>query len=159
MITVLFISLVTFTAYIVCIIAKFGVPASISDSFYLLKRQGWIFTIWCYAVAFPVAAMMFIQSAGCWYQFLGLFAGGGLAFVGTAPLFKEHERTTHYVSAGTCAVAAMGWMVSVEYWHIPMSFLLVSGFATWRFGKPTFWVEIACFASMYIVLFCKLLGR
>jgi hypothetical protein len=153
-----FISLTVFAVYIIYIMAKFGIPASISDSFYLLKGKGWMFTIWCYAVAFTVAAMMFTQSKDCWYQFLGLFAGGGLAFVGTAPLFKGHERTVHYVSAGMCAVAALGWMVAAGYRYIPMSFLLASGAATLRFGRPVFWVEIACFASMYVVLCCKLLG-
>lgn len=160
MITVLSISAFIFAAYIAAIIALFGVPASISDSFYLLERKkegvGSLFTVWCFITGVSVMAMMFQLSAGSWYQFLGLFAGGGLGFVGSAPHFKLHfERPVHFVAAGTCAVASMIWVILSGYWTVPLVFIL-SAIAVIKLCKgmaAMFWLEIACFASMYLTLF------
>jgi hypothetical protein len=99
-------------------------------------------------------------SAGQWYQFLSLFAGGGLLFVGAAPRFKTHEHTVHYAGAGTCALAALMWMCLAGYWYIPIPSVLLAGGLAWHFGrrKIVFWVELALFASMYATLGIKILG-
>jgi hypothetical protein len=158
MMNVVFISFTLFAAYIAAVIVvNKGVPASVSDSFYILNAKatglGYIFTLWCYAIGISVAAMMFDASAGMWYQFLGLFAGGGLCFVGTAPLFKGHERIIHFTSAAVCAVAAILWMGLSAHGAIPLIWALIAVLVMEKYGNPMFWAEIALFASMYITLF------
>lgn len=158
--TVLSISAFVFAAYIASIIAFQGVPASISDSFYILDRKkkgaGYIFTLWCYAVGFTVMGIMFVFSDGKWYQFLGLFAGGGLCFVGTAPLFKSHERLIHHVSAATCAVSASLWMVFSGYGWLLAAASVIASAVMRKYKNHMFWAEAALFVSMYVALFIKI---
>jgi hypothetical protein len=151
----LFLSLAIWVGYIALTIIYFGVPTSISESYYKLEKRwkcGYAFTIWCMLIAFSVAAMMFECSEGKWFQFLGLFAGGGLGFVGAAPLFKSHERTIHYVSAGTCAAASVAWMALMGYWYVPISYLSLGYGVSLMNGNRVFWMETALFASMYLTL-------
>ena len=149
-------SFVVFAAYIAAAVLLFGVPASISDSFYLLEIRhrglGYVFTLWCLVVALTVSAAMLEVSAGEWWQFLVLLAGGGLAFGGAAPLFKSHERVIHYVSAGVCAVAAVAWMAVCGYWYVPAAGLTACATVARRTGRTVFRIETALFLSMYIVL-------
>jgi hypothetical protein len=135
------------------------VPASISNSFYKPKI-GYVFTAWCYVIGLSMIAMMTELSEGGWYQFLSLFAAGGLLFVGAAPHFKTHEQTIHYASAGTCAVAALTWMCAAGWWYIPIPLVTVAAGLAWRLcrTKMVFWIETALFVSMYIVLGIKILG-
>jgi hypothetical protein len=156
-----FISIGICMVYLMAVMAMFGVPESVSDSFYLLNRRrrglGYLFTAWCWAVAGTVMPLVFVLSDGQWYQFLGLFAGGGLGFVGAAPLFKGSERTIHYVSTGVCATAAVAWMVCAGYWYIPaawvLPYVLIS--VLWR-KLPLFWIETFLFLSMYATLLARL---
>jgi hypothetical protein len=155
---VLFISFALFAAYIAAVlVVNRGVPASVSDSFYILNAKatglGYIFTLWCYAIGISVAAMVFDASAGMWYQLLGLFAGGGLCFVGTAPLFKGHERIIHFTSAAVCAITAISWMVFAGYYAVPLICTLTIAPAVWKYGNPMFWAEMALFAATYISLY------
>jgi hypothetical protein len=160
MITVLTLSFALFVAYMATLAIWFGIPASISDSFYLLNGRrrglGYVFTLWCWITAIAVMAMVFDVSDGSWYAFLGLFAGGGLGFVGAAPLFKTYDRVVHYVSAATCALAAVSWMCASGFWYVPAVSLALCIAVGWLSGKRVFWIETACFASMYIVLFVEL---
>jgi hypothetical protein len=163
MTVLLIFSFVIFAAYITVIIKFFGVPHSISDSFYLLegrrKGLGYVFTLWCWAVAFTVMAAMLQLSQGQWWQFLSLFAGGGLVLVGTAPMFKGHERTVHYASAGTCAVATLLWMCLEGYCYAPAVWMTVCGMIAARLGKPVFWIEAGMFLSVFTVLFIEIWAK
>ncbi|MDR2130563.1 MAG: hypothetical protein LBP56_05270 [Odoribacteraceae bacterium] len=157
MVTLLLSSTILFAAYIAAIACKFGVPASISDSYYLLeekwKHAGLAFTLWCFLVGVTVMACMFDASAGKTYQFLGLFAGGGLGFVGAAPLFKSRERTVHVISAAACALAAILWMGLSGYWIIAFSSLGAGIIAaSFSRGKQVFWIESGIFLGVYLTL-------
>ncbi|MDR1644229.1 MAG: hypothetical protein LBS05_00165 [Tannerellaceae bacterium] len=150
---ILFTSFALFALYIILIVEKNrGVPQSISDSFYL-KGVGYTFTIWCFAIGFSVAMVMFDASAGRWFQFLGLFAGGGLCFVGTAPYFKSHERTVHFTSAATCAVAAAAWMCAAGYAPALIPVLIVALAVR---QNRMFWSEITIFLMTYTSLYLHL---
>jgi hypothetical protein len=155
MTALLYTSFLLFAAYIAVIIAvNGGVPASISDSFYILNRKkpglGRLFTLWCDAVGISVMAVMFEFSDGAWFQFLSFFAGTGLCFAGTAPLFKSHEKVIHYASAAVCAVGAAFWTGLMGcYWLLP--FIIPAPFA--NRGTRMFWTEMALFVIAYGALF------
>ena len=154
----LIVSVVVFVAYIVAILfLNKGIPPSISESFYILdnkkKNLGYLFTLWCFGIGVSVMAVIFEVTEGEWFQFLGLFCGGGLGFVGAAPLFKAHEKTIHFVGATVCAVSAFLIMVLLGYWLIPVM-AMVTAFAIYaRNGNLTFWGEIALFVGMFVTLF------
>lgn len=161
MITLLIVSFAIFALYIAAILYIFGVPYSISDSHYLLNRLrknlGILFTIWCFIIAFTVIPIMFEMTDGKWFQFLGLFTGGGLGFVGAAPLFKSHEKTIHYTSAAVCAASALSWMILYGYWYLPAIAIVALIYPAYRDKKWTFWGELVLFASMYTTLLLILL--
>jgi hypothetical protein len=150
------VSFAIFAVFIAVIVGLFEIPYSISDSFYLLDERkrglGYVFTGWCWAQAVAVMPLMLESSDGQWWQFFGLFAAGGLGFVGTAPLFKGHERTIHYVSAGTCAAAAMAWMCLAGYALVPVVTIAACAMIAARAGNTVFWFETGMFASVYAVL-------
>jgi hypothetical protein len=157
--TVYFVLLTLFVAYIATIVKAGGVPASISDSFYR-PRIGYVFTAWCVGIGIGVCGLMAELSAGEWYQFLSLLAGGGLMMTGVAPHFRADERTIHYCAAGTCAGAAMAWMCAGGYWYIPVPLVVLAGGSAWLWGrgKIVFRVELALFVSMFIILWIKIAG-
>ena len=158
MTTLLIIIASVFVAYIASIIAiNKGIPPSISESFYVLNNKkkglGYLFTIWCFFIGVSVMAVIFEVTDGRWFQFLGLFCGGGLGFVGAAPLFKGREKTIHFVGATTCAVSALLIMVLLGWWFVPVIALSVAFAIYTGNGNLTFWGEIALFVGMFITLF------
>jgi hypothetical protein len=154
MITLLCLSFALFAAYVLAVIVtNRGVPESISDSFYIFNGKveglGYIFTIWCFVTGISVAAVMFELSIGAWYQFLGLFAGGGLCFAGAAPLFKSGTERIHYASAATCALAAALY-ISLSGYYIFLLPVAVTAFVARK--NRIFYSELAIFIVTYISL-------
>jgi hypothetical protein len=156
MITVWITSITLFVAYVTTVLSLFGIPRSLSESFYLFESRrkglGYVFTGWCWVMAILVMFMMAEQSEGCWWQFLSLFAGGGLGMVGTAPLFKGHERVIHYVSAGVCALSACAWVTLAGCWYVQLPLLVIAFALGGLHSKFLFWVETALFLAMFITL-------
>lgn len=79
-------SLLTLVAYIGYALKVCGLPALLSDTYYILKekhRPSWLFQL-----AMVLVPVWLELSSGS-VQFLSFLACGGLMFVGTAPLFKE----------------------------------------------------------------------
>jgi hypothetical protein len=93
---------------------------------------------------------MFELSGGAWFQFTALFAGTGLCFAGTAPLFKSHEKVIHYTSAAVCAVGAAIWTGFIGcYWLLPL--IIPAPFVNRK--TRMFWTEMALFVITYVSLF------
>lgn len=153
MVTLLVISIVLFVSYIGYTVGMYGIPASISDTYYRLGKKGWLFTLFCLAESSLLVAS-FIEASKEEYQFLAFIASASLAFVGSAPLFKEQNRNIHYVSAGICALASLVWQVLMSFWYIPLITFLggVIVLACLKFRKPMFWMEMCAFISTYITL-------
>ena len=96
---------------------------------------------------------MFEISEGEWYQFLGLFTGGGPGLVGTAPLFKSREGTVHFTGAAVCTTAGLLWMIFSGYWTVPILFILSAAGIQAKYGNRIFRFEAALFVNMYLTLF------
>lgn len=154
---ILIISVTVFALYYGVVCRLFGCPWSISDTYYSWEKRkkglGIIFTLWCYVVALTVMPLMIHYSEGQWFQFLSFFSGGGLAFVGTAPLFKTHEKIIHYVSAGVCAVSSLSWVCLMGMWHVAVIALVLAVAISIKYSKWMNWIEVALFASEYASLF------
>lgn len=154
--TLVHISFITFTAYVACMIALFGVPASISETYYLLDRKrrglGWLFTGFCWLVAGALLPPWLDMTPDT-YRFVPFLAAAGLMFVGAAPQFKVSlSGPVHFIGAGVCCVFAGLWVIlSGAWWMLPATYgvCLALG-SVWH--KWMFWIEIAAFASTFLTI-------
>lgn len=160
--TAVTISLVIFITYLLVISVKYGVPDSISDSFYLLegtkKKLGIIFTLFCWVIV-GFLLPTWLDNSPENYQFLAFLACGALCFVGTAAQFKEDfVKKVHFISAGISAISAIIWMCLMGYWFIPVGVGITTLSIIWlggdKFVKRTylFWLEVVGFISLYLAL-------
>lgn len=168
MLVLLYISMLVFGSYLAYIIGTFGVPYSISDSYYLLEREHphkglkYLFTGFCWGAGFPLLPVWF-ETTPDEYTAIVFFAIAALLFIGAAPRFKEKmEGMVHYVSAGVCVIMSQLWCLFVAHtWYISLpAFLIFCSIPLFSKKKKwVFWIEIAAFLSSYAALFVKLFAN
>lgn len=146
------VSIVILSYYLAFVIAKFGIPKSISETYYLLGKHGWLFQVTLFSVAFLVVPTLIDRSSEN-TRFLAFLACAGLAFVAAAPLFKmELEGKVHYVSAAICCVGLVLWQVFNACWIIPLLCFLTVLIPMVKDKKYMWWLEIAAIVSAYVSL-------
>ena len=151
----IFASIAIFLLYIGSMVFMFGVPWSISNTYYLLEEKrkglGWLFTVFCYGVGgFLLLGWLNVTPEG--YQFTCFLSAAGLAFVGTAAQFKESlTNTVHYTAAVICCLFSQIWCFAAGFWWLSLLsfafFLCVAGFS--REKNWMFWIEIAAIMATY----------
>ena len=159
--TTLIIALILTIAYnAVAIIKNKGIPPSLSDSFYVFGgRDGWgyVFYVYLASIVFLLMPLMLDITPENW-QFIAFIGVASLGFVGAAADFKSHDRKTHVVSALLSAVFSLLWCLVVGVWQVA---LLSTGaaivFAYTNPSSKVYWLEMGCFASVFITLFLILL--
>ena len=162
------IALALFVTYIAVAIHFFGVPESLSNTYYLYEAKhkglGWVFTIFMWVLALLLLPAWISTSigAGPWmnyFTFLSFISAAAIAFVGTAPRFHDDaEGKVHVIAAAICAATAVLWDF-VICWHIWYVFLIALVLVvlatvwskTWRDCK-TFWLEMMAFVPTFAVL-------
>ncbi len=154
------ISLILLTAYIVYAVSVCGLPWSLSDTYYQLKKRGrpaWLFQT---AMILPAALLMpvWIEYSSESIQFLGFLACGGLMFVGSAPLFKEEfQSKVHYAGTGIAGLATILWVCLSGMWWLPIVAFPVAGIIMLKYQRWLFFAEMAAFVCAYIGIMLKLL--
>ena len=128
-----------------------GVPSSLSASvFDLPKSQRWIWTVVLYGVVI-LAMPTYMDKVSQNTQFLALLAMAGLAFVGAAPLVKDHQELAYKVhcwAAVICAVCSQMVLVFNQPWLLLCWVSWAAAFhRPWR--TQTFWGEMVCFVSTF----------
>jgi hypothetical protein len=166
MIALYLFSLAVFIAYVVAVVRRFGVPTSISESYYLWPRGlgQWMFNGFCLLTALPLMVFWIEISSDVW-RFLVFFACAPLGFVGAAGAFKEINLTgrVHFGAAGVSALASQAWIAINGWWWIASLVLLAGAMVMTyrRWGRDAtgvvrsawlFWVEGAAFLSVYIAV-------
>lgn len=151
--TLIIISAAVFLSYMVAIIARYGIPASVSESYYLLPLK-WnaAFTLFCVAVAMTLLPAWLDKSPGP----LPFLACAGLAFVGVAAKFRDDfVEKTHVVAALLCGGFAQAWIVlCTPFWYLSLAFFLAGGWLAWRKRKQRiFWLETAAFLSTFLTVY------
>ena len=159
-------SLAMFVAYIAAILCRFGVPASISESYYLWSGKSGkpLFYGFCVLTALPLL-IFWLEISPEQGLFLVFLACAPLAFVGAAGAFKEIDLTgrVHFASAGISALASQLWiMINTRWWIGSLALLVIAFVVEWKIkGRDAngytvsawlFFVEIAAFLSVYIAL-------
>lgn len=138
--------LISFTAYLIYIISKYGVLKSISDSYYFLEKKGLFF------VFIINTSWSFMIVGETWLMFL---AGALLMFVGGAAAFKE--KTTgivHVIGAIGGITAGMASLcVDFKLWWLVILYTLLALFLSLaNVRNRTWWIEVSAFVTVIIGL-------
>ena len=132
-----------FLAYNIIAIKIFGMPTSLSDTFYLYQSKkkglGYIFTAMMWSMAFCLmpAWLTISDNMPNWehnFTFLAFLAATCIVFVGSAPAFRNVgiENKVHMISAKACAVFAILWC-AIVCWRI-MYIIPISIGIAWLVG-------------------------
>ena len=153
------IATIVYVAYNAISLANFGIPQSLSMTYYLWKQKaniGYLFCMMMYAVVALMMPAWISMSEGSDYQFLAFLAPAAIAFVGTAPAFlgSDLENKVHSVSAVVAAVCSLAWVVLVTpYWWIILVWLgLVAIAAILTSSYKTalvYWLETIAFGATF----------
>ena len=139
-------SFVILTAY--CIYA--GIDKSLSATYYKVSKP-YLFQLALGLTGFLMMIYLLEMTAGKWYQFLSFFATSALIFVAFAPDYKNMlEGKVHNVNAYISAFSSVLLLVLMGYWYIPILPALTAFFIIRKYGNKTYWLEMVCFASIFI---------
>ena len=174
MLSLVLISFLLFLAYNIGITTKFGIPPSLSQSYYLLngvkKNLGFLFTGMMFTMAFTLvpAWLELGEVISLWSSHLNplaFFTCAAIAFVGAAPAFKANklEGTVHKVAAIVAAACSMIWCL-VVCWKIMYVPLGVAGLIaavgaitkTWK-SASVYWLEMMAFGATFATVIVELI--
>lgn len=113
MIGLSFVAALLFVVMLFVVIEEYGVPEMVSSIYYLLDKSGWVFQVIMMSVG--MLMMMCLLDCEKGVQCLAFLACGGLMFVGAAPRFMNEDRGVHKAAATICAMAGIGWCLSVNF--------------------------------------------
>jgi hypothetical protein len=160
MITLATLGIILFLTYIAVAITLFGIPSSLSDTFYLYggKPFGYIFTACLWVVGFMILPY-WISITPESYKCLPFLSVGGLVFVGAAPLFKGQDSKWHSAFALICAFCALLWCVLSKNYIPFVCSVGAVGILSWITQSikksKIFWLEMIAFLSIFSSLIIK----
>lgn len=148
-------------AYNMAALSVFGVPKSLSMTYYLFKeRKEWqrlLFPIMMLSMAGLLIPVWLEMSEGSNLEFMSFLAGAGIMFTGTVPTFKSSklEDRVHTISAIVAAVFALLWVIFVAHlWYIILIwFVIVTLIALLSSSVKTslvYWLETVAFMSTFM---------
>lgn len=174
MLSLVLISFLLFLAYNIGIVSKFGIPPSLSQSYYLLngvkKNLGFLFTGMMLTMAFTLlpAWLELGEVISAWSSHLNplaFFTCAAIVFVGASPAFKANklEGTVHKVAAVVAAACSMIWCL-VVCWQIMYVSLGVAGLIavvgaitkTWK-SAGVYWLEMMAFGATFATVIVELI--
>lgn len=150
---------IIYVAYNSVALAMFGVPQSLSMTYYLWKEKanaGWLFPLMMILiVAFMMPAWIGI-SEGSDFQFLAFLAPASIGFVGAAPAFlsSDLEKKVHTYSAYFAALCSLAWVcILTPYWwmiFIWLGFVAIMSILTSSYKTSyIYWLETVAFGATF----------
>lgn len=153
------VALAIFWAYNSFCLAFFGIPESLSMTYYLWKDKsdkGFLFPIMMYMVVALMMPAWITMTEGSDWQFLAFLAPASIAFVGTAPAFlgSDLENKVHSISAIIAAVCSLAWVILVTpYWWLILiwtGFVALAAIFTSSYKSAyTYWLETIAFGATF----------
>lgn len=153
------IATIIYVAYNAISLANFGVPQSLSMTYYLWKRKsnkGYLFSLMMYAVVALMMPAWISLSEGSNFQFLSFLAPTAIAFVGAAPMFRddELESKVHTGAAVVAAICSLAWVILVTPYWVAIPIYVVFEGAKAFFSKTyktclVYWLEMVAFLSTF----------
>ena len=162
------IAFVLFIVYNSVAIKIFGIPWSMSKTYYLYEEKhkglGWVFTIFMWLMAFTMIPgwVIISETIGPWMSyltFLAFITGACIAFVGTAPRYREEtEGMVHMTAAKICAITALLWdfIVCWHIWYVPIIAAAIPAIIgactkTWKECRD-YWLEMLAFDATFATI-------
>lgn len=163
-----------FIIYNVALFIQFGIPKSLSDSFYLYKDKcykskynhlGYIFTVFMFLMAMMLMPG-WLEISDMWSEwsmhltFLAFFTAGAICFVGAAPAFRDNEMEgkVHSISAKICAATALLWcfIVCWNIAYVPAIGAIIPAIVgvctkTWKTAQ-VYWLEMMAFGATFATI-------
>lgn len=149
-------SLAVFAIYLILMAKLHGIQPSISDNYYV-SRHRWTFVMVMWWVGFGMLPAMLEVTPEIW-QFSAFFCCGGVIFVGAAAAFREEvTRQVHFAGAITSAAGAFLWTACVLPPMAGVGFLTCCGLLLWLSRHVVYWLEVTCFAMVFVTYILRLL--
>lgn len=128
---------------------KFGIPESLSATYYSLGKHGWVFQAFMLVVGIGLLPLWLSVSQET-YQFLVFLSCASLCFVASAPCFKlELQGKVHYSAAAVCCISVFTWQIVEGLWDVTLWFVWVCGMLTiLNRSKWCWWLEVAAVGSL-----------
>ena len=168
--SLLIVSFLIFTLFNVITLKLFGVPESLSNTFYLYQNKkkglGWIFPI-CIVLTIGLLMPSWLTVADMLCSSLTILAFVSIVcvlLVGFSPCYKteNYDGNVHNISAVLGAACAILWCVLVcfDIILIPLVIAFAIGIAglitkSWK-TSAIYWLEIMAFAAIFICVFLNL---
>lgn len=165
---------VIFVIYNIVAVSTFGVPASLSNTYYLYeskkKHLGLVFPAMMASMAFTLlpAWLELGELVALWSSYLNplaFFACAAILFVGGSPAFKDNklEGTVHTASAIIAAAVSLLWCF-IGCWKIMYVPIIAAGimalvaWLTKTFNKGlTYWLEMMAFGATFATVITQFL--
>ena len=157
------IAIFIYSLYNCIVLNQFGIPKSLSMTFYLFKeKKDWLkiwFPIMMVSMAFLLMPAWLEISEGSTFQFLAFLAPAAIIFTGMAPAFKSSslENVVHMTSAIFAAIASLLWTALVAHlWPVIVVWFII--IAIVMFVTKTvktsyiYWLETVAFLSTFTAI-------
>ena len=157
-------SFVVYYVYNAVALYLFGVPKSLSMTFYLFKeKKNWLCA--CFQIMMTLMAGSLLPawleiSVGSNLQFMSFLAASGILFTGAAPAFESSklENNVHMASAIIAAIFALLWVILVaNLWYVILVWLVaITVVALLTKSVKTsyiYWLETIAFLSTFTSVF------
>lgn len=162
-------SLVILMSYTVAVCIKFGIPTTLSESYYFIYKK-YLFTLVLWLSGFLILPPIMEMTGGD-TQIIHFLSIIGIMIVGAAPKYKEQERTLHIIGATMAGFFSQLWIILYAYpwtlltWAIliiwAIGILIESKLVEWSEEldkrKWFFWAEMLAFINLYLNIIFKTL--
>ena len=135
-------SAIILLVYLAFIVSRFGVLPSISDSYYRLKKWGFMFFI-----ALISSSLLLFLSTPNELMFVAM---SGIWFTATAAKFKEDiTHNVHYLGAVIGFGCGIIQAASVTTWCLLPAFVIVAGLTYLYANNKIWWIEVLGLITIY----------
>ena len=159
-IILVFIAFIIYLIYNGVSIHLFGIPKSLSETYYLYndKKRGLrvLFPIVMILFAFLLLPSWLEITVGNPLQFLSFLAAGSIMFTGASPAFKKStmDLKVHTISALSSALCSILWIIfgSGSWYFIPIWLLVIGLIAILTKtikNSYTYWLETIAFLATF----------
>ena len=127
-----------------------GIPSSLSETYYILGKRGWLFQIvMCFIGVF--LQLVWYQVSKDEHEFLVFVSCSSLCFVALAPAFRIGlQGKVHYSAAFACVLSVFGWQVLEGLWDVALFFIFMCGVIILKDkSKWCWWLEISAIGSLF----------
>lgn len=140
------IATIIFVSYVSLCCWKYGIPETLSDTFY---KVGSLFSIIIWIVGSLILPDI-IDQTGSDIKLIPFLIVAGLVFVGAAPHFKSYERCVHIAGASIAGISSQLWIILYNHPLLLLGWLLLLPFIKKK--EIIFYAEMICMGMIIIGL-------